>query len=106
MVEYVCNVFNLHLISDLELLNQGACKALNKDISWVHVHIACQLWYSPGMRGWRARTEKPLPCGPLGARMSIKRGTPSSPLSLRREIRRSGRSFIFKTLQAEDFPLR
>lgn len=33
VVEYACIVFNLHLISDLELLNQGACKALNKGIS-------------------------------------------------------------------------
>lgn len=59
----------------------------------------------PGVRGRRAWGKKPVPSGPLGALAIIMRGNVSS-VSLSREIKRSGRSLIFKTLQADDFPLR
>lgn len=57
------------------------------------------------MRAIRACGKKPFACGPLGALITINRGNVSS-VNLSREIKRSGRSFIFKTLQAEDLPLR
>lgn len=61
----------------------------------------------PGIRAVRACKEKPLPCGPFGARMTIKRGTESSiEFSFNLEINLSGLSLIFTTLQAEDLPFR
>lgn len=61
----------------------------------------------PGILAVRACKEKPLPCGPFGARMTIKRGTESSiEFSFNLEINLSGLSLIFTTLQAEDLPFR
>lgn len=61
--------------------------------------------YLPAIRDWRACDKNPLPCGPLGERMTISRGIESlEEFNLNREISLSGRSFILITLQADDLP--
>lgn len=68
--------------------------------------------FLPTNRGCLWLLRKPLPSGPFGERITIKRGTLSSIEfnNFRRVNRRSGRfdelSEILTTLQADDFPVR
>lgn len=78
--------------------NSNACREQPKIINL--------LLNPPGIRAMRAWGKKPLLCGPRGARVMINRGTVSSAFNFKRDIKRSGRSLIFSTLQADDLPLR